>query len=222
MNQAPVKVLVWFEGQHPGDIYPQRIHGAIAQVLNESEQITAWIAELLNPQQGIVQSVLADIDVLVWWGHRLHNEVSDETVRRVVERVEEGMGFMPIHSAHHSKPFQALMGTSCDLGSWREEAEPEYLTTLLPDHPIAQGIPAQWDVPHTEMYSEPFDVPEPDEVIFHSCWDRGEEFRSGCTWTRGAGRIFYFRPGHESYEIFTRPVVQQVIINGVLWCAKRT
>ena len=222
MTEDLIKVLVWFEGQHPADIYQKRIHGTIAAMLNESEQITAWVAELLNPQQGIVESALAEMDVLIWWGHRLHNEVSDETVRRVVARVEEGMGFMPIHSAHHSKPFKALMGTSCDLGSWREEAEPEYLTTLLPDHPIAEGIPAQWDIPHTEMYGEPFAVPEPEEIIFHSRWDRGEEFRSGCTWTRGAGRSFYLRPGHESYEILTQGAVQQVIINAVLWCARRT
>ena len=222
MNNDPVKVLVWFEGQHPADIYPQRIHGTIAQALNESGQATAWIAELLNPQQGVIESVLAEMDVLVWWGHRLHNEVSDETVRRVVARVEQGMGFVPIHSAHHSRPFKALMGTSCDLGSWREEAEPEHVTTLIPDHPIAQDIPVQWDIPETEMYSEPFAVPEPEEVVFHSCWDRGEEFRSGCTWTRGQGRIFYFRAGHESYGIFTQPLVQQVVLNGVFWCARRT
>ena len=223
MNQEPVKVLVWFEGQHPADIYPQQIHGTIAQALNESGQVAAQIAELQDPQQGIVESVLAETDVLIWWGHLKHGEVSDETVRRVVDRVVlGGMGFIALHSAHYSQPFKALMGTSCDLGSWREEAEPEHLTTVGPEHPIATGIPAQWDIPQTEMYDEPFAIPNPDEVIFYSRWDRGEEFRSGCTWRRGDGRVFYLRPGHESYPIFDQPLMQRVILNGVLWCARRT
>ena len=222
MNQSPAKVLVWYEGQHPADIYPLRIHGTIAAALNESGQVAAWIAELLNPEQGIVESVLAQMDVLVWWGHLLHDQVSDETVRRVVKRVEEGMGLLVLHSAFESKIFTALMGMRCTISSWREEGETEHLTTSLPSHPIAQGMPAQWAIPQTEMYSEPFAIPEPDEVVFHSRWDRGEELRSGCTWTRGAGRIFFLRPGHESYLIFDEPLVRQVILNAVLWCAGRT
>ena len=222
MGQSPINILVWYEGRHSEDVYPLRIHGTLAGTLREQPDMQVWIAELDNWEQGITEATLAAMDVLVWWGHKRHAEVSDETVQRITERVREGMGFLPIHSSHYSRPFGALMGTECGVGDWREEGEPEHLTTLLPEHPIAQGLPAEWDIPETEMYAEPFAVPEPEEVVFHSRWDRGEEFRSGCTWTRGEGRIFYWRPGHESYRIFDQPHFQRVLVNGVRWCARRT
>jgi len=137
--------------------------------------------------------------MLVWWGHAKHGEVSDKVADVVVRRVrEEGMGFIPLHSSHFSKPFIKLMGTKCSLGSWREDGKSEYLHVFDPSHQIAQGI-RDFTLPKEEMYGEPFDVPKPESLIFVSTFEAdGAIFRSGMTWTVGKGRIFYFMPGHEA------------------------
>ena len=157
-------------------------------------------------------------DVLLWWGHVAHEEVSDAVVDRVQARVLEGMGLIVLHSGHFSKPFKRLMGTSCDL-TWREVGELERLWVVAPGHPIAEGVGAYLEVPRAEMYGEHFDIPEPDTLVFVSWFRGGEIFRSGCCFTRGRGRIFYFRPGHETYPIYAQPEIQRVIQNAVQWAA---
>ena len=69
------------------------------------------------------------------------------------------------------------------------------------------------------MYGEHFDIPQPDELVFVSWFEGGEVFRSGCCFYRGRGKIFYFRPGHETYPIFYQPEVLHVISNAVQWAA---
>jgi len=106
---------------------------------------------------------------------------------------------------------------ACVFPVYRNDGMPSHVTTLLPQHPIAAGLPAQWDIPRTEMYGEPFHVPTPDEVVFEEKWDKGEHFRSGCVWQVGKGRVFYFRPGHETYGIFQQAETQRVVENAVRW-----
>ncbi len=106
---------------------------------------------------------------------------------------------------------------ACVFPAYRADGAPGHLTTLLPAHPIAAGLPARWDIPQTEMYGEPFHVPTPDEVVFEEKWDKGEHFRSGCVWKVGKGRVFYFRPGHETYPIFKQAEPLRVIENAVRW-----
>jgi trehalose utilization protein len=159
-------------------------------------------------------------DVLIWWGHQAHDQVSDDVVRRVQNKVLEGMGLIVLHSAHHSKIFRALMGTNCSL-RWREAGEKERLWNIEPGHPITQGIGDYIELPHAEMYGERFDIPNPDKVIFISWFEGGEVFRSGCCWERGYGRIFYFRPGHETYPIYHQEQIQKVITNAVRWAKPR-
>ncbi|HOP80047.1 MAG TPA: ThuA domain-containing protein, partial [Armatimonadota bacterium] len=162
---------------------------------------------------------LANTDVLTWWGHIAHNEVSDEIVDRVHKRVVNGgMGFIALHSAHMAKPFRKLMGTTCML-KWREAGEKERLWLIDRAHPIVEGLPDYFELPQTEMYGEPFDVPQPDNLIFISWFAGGEVFRSGCCWHRGRGKIFYFRPGHESFPIYYNETVMKVITNGIRWAA---
>jgi trehalose utilization protein len=152
----------------------------------------------------------------MWWGHVAHGEVADEIVDRVQQRVLNGMGLVVMHSGHFSKIFRRLMGTGCGL-RWREAGEKERLWVVNPNHPITAGFGPYIEIPNTEMYGEHFDVPDPDELLFVSWFEGGEVFRSGALWHRGRGRIFYFRPGHETYPIFHNKDVLQVLANAVRW-----
>lgn len=217
-----IRVLAWSERTEPTDIYPNGINGDIADFLNSCDGIVARTAKLSDQEQGLTVEALKETDVLTWWGHGKHGDVKDEFVDRVVRRVrEDGMGFIPIHSSHYSKPFKVLTGKPCDLGGWHEEGEWEKIKVMAPDHPIAKGI-SDFTLPRTEMYKEPFVIPEPEKVIFQSTFECGEWFRSGVTFTFGNGRVFYFRPGHETYRIMQDKNVQKILCNGVLWVARRT
>ena len=219
-----LRVTVWGENVHERknaivrSIYPDGMHTTIAEGINEKREFEVRTATLDQPQHGLTKQTLNDTDVLVWWGHAAHGKVRDAVVERVLKRVWQGMGFIALHSAHYSKPFKRLMGTTCSL-TWREAGEKERLWVCNPGHPIARGIDRYFEIPNTEMYGEPFAVPTPDENVFISWFEGGEVFRSGCTWKRGNGKIFYFRPGHEVYPIYHHPVVRQVLRNAVRWAA---
>ncbi|KPV44930.1 ThuA domain-containing protein [Alicyclobacillus ferrooxydans] len=216
-----MKVTVWNEFIHEKEskaiasIYPNGMHAVIADALR-SEGHDVKTATLEEPSHGLTDDVLDTTDVLVWWGHVAHDKVSDDIVRKVVKRVWDGMGLIVLHSGHFSKVFKQLMGTSCDL-KWREAGEQELLWVVDPTHPIAEGIGSHIRLEHEEMYGEHFDIPAPDELVFISSFTGGEVFRSGCTYKRGRGKIFYFRPGHEEYPTYYHKDVQRVIQNAVRW-----
>jgi trehalose utilization protein len=178
------------------------------------------VATLDEPQHGLTDEVLAETDVLTWWGHAAHDQVADEVVARVQARVLDGMGLVALHSAHASKIFERLMGTSCRL-RWRSDpgGEREVIWTVNPSHPIAAGVPQPIVIPHQEMYGEFFDIPAPEELVFISSFEGGEVFRGGCCFHRGLGRIFYFDPGDQEFPVYHQPEVQHVIANAVKWCA---
>ncbi|MCW6509151.1 ThuA domain-containing protein [Lichenifustis flavocetrariae] len=217
----PIRVVVWNEFIHEREneavksIYPDGIHAAIAAALGGGD-LQVSTATLDEPEHGLPQGRLDDTDVLLWWGHKAHGQVSDEVVERVAQRVYEGMGLIVLHSGHFSKIFKRLMGTPCSL-RWREAGERERMWVINPSHPITQGLGAQIEIPNSEMYGEPFLVPEPLETIFVSWYQGGEIFRSGLTYKRGAGNIFYFGAGHETYPIYHNPEVQTVLRNAVRW-----
>jgi len=214
-----VKVTVWNENRHEQknpvvrEIYPEGIHGAIASFLEEGGFRT-HTATLDEVEHGLTEEVLNQTDVLVWWGHLAHDEVKDDIVEKVKQRVLDGMGLIVLHSGHFSKIFKTLMGTSCDL-KWREADEKERLWVVEPSHPIVEGIGEFIELEREEMYGEHFDIPVPDQLVFVSWFEGGEVFRSGCTYRRGNGRIFYFRPGHETYPTYHHRDVQKVITNAV-------
>ncbi len=216
------KITVWNEFQHEKDpkiakIYPDGIHGAIAQMLGElSPDDIIRTATLEEEEHGLTQEVLDDTDVLIWWGHMAHAKVADEIADRVVKRVLDGMGLIVLHSGHLSKPFVKLMGTACRL-KWRESDDLERLWVIEPGHPIARNLPEYIELPMEETYGERFEIPAPDELIFISWFSGGEVFRSGCCYRRGLGKIFYFRPGHEAYPTYYRKDISQVIHNAVDW-----
>ncbi len=199
-------------------VYPEGMHKVIAEHLRQ-QGFAVRTATLDEPEHGLTDDVLAETDVLTWWGHAAHDKVSDEIVERVHERVNMGgMGLIVLHSAHYSKIFRRLMGTTCMLKT-READEKERIWVIDQGHPIAAGLPEYFEIPQTEMYGEPFDVPAPDTLVFVSWFQGGEIFRSGCCYHRGRGKVFYFRPGHETLPIYFQPEVQRVISNAVRWAA---
>lgn len=216
-----IKVTIYNEFVHEkvddyvASIYPEGIHMAIKQGI-EDEEIQVKTVTLDNVSEGITEQSLADTDVLIWWGHGEHHLVPDEVSELVKNAVLGGMGAIFLHSSHHSKPFKALMGTSCNL-TYRENADYEFLWVCNPSHPIARGIERYIYLPNVETYGEPFAVPEPDEVVFIGGYKGGEVFRSGCCWKRENGKIFYFQPGHESCPIYNQPDILKVIKNAVYW-----
>ncbi len=215
-----MKVTVWNENKHEKEIpkilelYPGGIHGYLANML-KCDDIEVRTATLDDPECGLTQEVVDDTDVMIWWGHMAHKEVPDEIVDRVHKAVLEGMGLIVLHSGHFSKIFRKLMGTTCSL-KWRDDAR-ERIWTIKPNHPIAAGVPETFVLDPEEMYGETFDIPEPMETVFMGWFNGGEVFRSGCTFVRGNGRIFYFQPGHETNTSFQNPHVQQIIKNAVRW-----
>ena len=200
-----MRVTVWNEFRHEKNnpavqaVYPDGMHTVIANFLKEAD-FDISTATLDEPEHGLSDDVLEQTDVLVWWGHMAHDEVDDAIVARVQERVLRGMGLVVLHSGHFSKIFKRLMGTSCNL-KWREVGEKERLWVVNPAHPIAKGLGEYFEIPNAEMYGEHFDIPEPDDLVLISWFEGGEVFRSGCCYHRGMGKIFYFRPGHETYPI---------------------
>ncbi len=218
----PARVTVWSEFRHEkqnpavAQIYPNGMHEQIAGHLRKNADLQVITATLDEPQHGLTEERVRDTDVMLWWGHLAHDELQDLIVERVYHRVMAGMGLVVLHSGHFAKVFRKLMGTSCNL-KWRISDDRETLWVTRPGHPILQGIDDRFTLAKEEMYGEFFDIPEPLETILISNFSGGEVFRSGCTWTRGAGRIFYFRPGHETYPTYYDPNVLRIIENAVRW-----
>lgn len=216
-----IKVTIYNEFVHEkqeecvAKVYPEGIHNALKSGL-EDEEIQIRTVTLENITEGITEETLADTDVLIWWGHVRHHLVPDEIAELVKNAVLGGMGAIFLHSGHHSKPFKALMGTSCNL-TWRENGDSELVWVCKPSHPIAKGIDRFIHIPNEETYGEPFGIPEPDELVFIGSYEGGEVFRSGCCWQRENGRIFYFQPGHETFPVYYQPDVLTVIKNAIYW-----
>ncbi|KAE8558515.1 ThuA domain-containing protein [Paenibacillus polymyxa] len=219
-----INVTIWNEflneklNEEAKRIYPNGIHQALADGLADEGFAIRTATLRDNAEHGLGEEILNSTDVLLWWGHKAHDQVSDEVTARVVKRVQEGMGLIVLHSGHFSKPFKALMGTSCDL-KWRVAGEQEIIWSVNPLHPIAEGIDAKILLEQEEMYGEFFDIPAPDELVFISNFEGGEVFRTGCTFHRGSGKIFYFRPGHETYPTYYQPDILKVIANSIRWAS---
>jgi len=221
-----ITVIVWNEFVHEREheavkaVYPDGIHQVIAGFLKTDAELSVETATLDQPDHGLTEERLAKCDVLLWWGHMAHDQVEDWIVDRVQKRVLEGMGLIVLHSGHYSKIFRRMLGTTCSL-KWREAEELERIWVIERSHPIAAGLGEYFEIPYEEMYGERFEIPAPDELVFTSWFEGGEVFRSGCCWTRGHGRIFYFRPGHETYPTYYQKEVQLVIRNAVRWAVPR-
>lgn len=218
-----INVVIWNEFRHEKikeavkAIYPNGLHAVIKEFLDVNDDMEVTLAALDDPDQGLPDELLNKTDVLIWWGHMAHGEVNDELVKKIQTRVYMGMGFIALHSGHHSKPFKAIVGTNGNL-SWGRNQK-EIIWNMMPQHPIAKGIPDHFLIEEEELYCEPFYIPQPDALVFGAWYEDGYIFRSGCCFLRGAGKVFYFQPGHETCRSFYNPYVQQIITNGVRWAA---
>jgi trehalose utilization protein len=224
---SPIRVTVWGENFHEqserdragmAERYPDGMHGAIAAGITEllGDSAAVVTATQDQPQHGLSEEVLNTTDVLTWWGHAIHAGVDDAVVDRVHQRVLGGMGLLVLHSAHFSKIFRRLMGTTCSL-AWRNSGDTELVWSVNPSHRITAGIPHPIVIDEHEMYGEFFDIPAPEELIFLSTFSSGEVFRSGCCWRRGNGKVFYFSPGDQEYPVYQHPDIKRVLANAVLW-----
>lgn len=185
--------------------------------MDKYPNIETRTATLDEPEHGLGGDVLDNTDVLIWWGHMAHHEVKDEIVNKVYNRILDGMGLIVLHSGHASKIFRKVCGTNSDRLKWREVGEKERLWVIEPGHPIAEGLGEYIEIPNEEMYGERFDIPAPETLVFISWFEGGEVFRSGCCYTRGKGKIFYFRPGHETFPVYHQDEIQRIIYNAVMW-----
>lgn len=234
-------VVVWSEGTAPKDVYPNDIKGAVAEglaTLDGWEVIQAGIDE---PDQGLSDERLKKCDVLIWWGHKRHDEIKDELVQKIVRRVkEDGMGFIGLHSAHFAKPNIALMSqaeTSKELldkvqppghvaawGAYKGDSVTLKITVTAPRHPIARGI-TEFTIDHGERYSDPYAVPKPKAVVFEGDAKLKDgsidHSQVGFCWEIGKGRVFYFQAGHETNPVFFDKNVRKIIANAVQWAAPR-
>lgn len=222
MSDKKLNIVIWNEYRHEKSdphvaaMYPNGIHGCIKQFLEDDETLDITLAALDDPDQGISDELLEKTDVLFWWGHMAHGEVNDTLVEKIRQRVYQGkMGLIVLHSGHHSKVFKSVVGATGNL-SWGENQK-EIMWNLMPSHPIAAGIPDHFLIPDEELYCEPFYIPQPDALVFGGWYEGGYIFRSGCCFLRGAGKIFYFQPGHETCPSFYNPYVQQILKNAVKW-----
>jgi trehalose utilization protein len=221
------RVVVWSEGTAPKKVYPNDIRGAIAEGLKPLEA-RGWkivTATITDPDQGVPEDSLNSTDVLIWWGHQLHGKVKDENVARIVSRVKEGgMGFIALHSSHFAKPLKKLLGTPCSWKAYVEDGSPLKVIVKDKEHPIARDV-ADFELPHTERYTEPFAVPEPESLVLDGIYVRkdgvDEPARQGLVWTIGRGKVFYFQPGHETYPIFFDENVRKIMLNAVEWMAPK-
>lgn len=220
------RVLVWSEGTAPKSVYPNDINTAIAEGLKPLKDWEIVTASINDPEQGVSEKSLAETDVLIWWGHQRHGDVTTDNVERIVKHVKErGMGFLPTHSAHYARPLQKILGTPCGWkGGYIEDGSKLTVLVTAPKHPITKGI-KDFIVPHTERYGDPFEVPTPETLLFNGLYNlpngTTQNAQQGMVWTVGKGRVFYFQPGHESYPIYFQPEIRQIFINGVQWLAPK-
>ncbi|MBA3662068.1 MAG: ThuA domain-containing protein [Gammaproteobacteria bacterium] len=216
----PLRVIVWSEGTEPKTVYPKGINGAIGDFLAQEKDLEVTTATLTDDDYGVSQSRLNRTDVLIWFGHKKHDEIPDEVADRIKLQVEnKGMKLIALHSSHFSKAFKSILNHSGAWADYRDTGESETIKIVDAKHPIAEGV-SDFIIPHTEIYDEPFQVPEPQSVIAKGTWVSGSTSREIMTWTVGKGSVVYIRAGHEDYPIFFMPPMQRLITNAVYWKAQ--
>ena len=279
----PVRVLVWDERQPKQKQAYDNFLGneIVARLSKNADQCEFRSVALDDPEQGVSIDNLQWADVVVWWGHARHSDLTRDNSQRVLDHIISGdLDLIALHSAHWARPFVGAMNWRsmkdaqehlqthmpdlkftfesvepprertvpthgsvltpawfgykknrieaigvihlpyCCFPDFRPDGKPGTLKVKSAGHPIVRGLPSAFRIPQTEMYNEPFHVPEPDELIFEETWELGERFRSGMVWNIGEGKVFYFRPGHETYAVFKQPEVLKVIENAAIWLGR--
>ncbi len=223
--QPDRRVVVWSEGTAPKRVYPNDIRGAVAEGLKPLQGWEIVTATITDPEQGVSAESLKKTDVLIWWGHARHNEVTDENVARIVSRVKDnGMGFIALHSSHFAKALKKLLGTRCAWKDYVEDGSSVRMIVKDKQHPIVQGI-SDFTLPQTERYTKPFEVPPPESLVLDGIYTlpngATEQSRQALVWTIGKGKVLYFQPGHETYPTFFDETVRKILRNAVEWMAPK-
>ncbi len=220
-SSGPLRIRIWSEGTAPKAVYPHDIDGALHEQFSRRGGAQVTRGRLSDPDAGLSEKALDQTDVLIWWGHLRHDELPSARSEAVVRRVREGkLGFVALHSSCASKPFRGLMGTACAPSAWREDGRPEHVQIHAPTHPIARGV-APFTIPRSDMFAEPFAVPEPETLVLVSKWDQGESVRSGLTWSVAKGRVVYLRTGPDAFPVLFHPSVRQLVANSAFWAGHR-
>ena len=219
-----LRVTVWSEVIDPVlepravTYYPDDINVYLAEFLSIEHDFEVRTANLRQKENGLSQEILNDTDVLVWWSHLYDDQVSDETAQRVAETVLNGMGILFLHASLGSKPAKILLGTNSNTGKYREIGEKEKIWVVDRSHPVVDGMEKEYiEIPASEMYGEPYGIPTPDDIVFISWFEGGEVLRSGVDWKKGAGKVFFFAPGHEEFPVYYHSEIQKAVKNIVRW-----
>jgi trehalose utilization protein len=241
------RVLVWYENQPLPEavdaeraVYPNGVHGALGNLFAAQRDMQVRTATMQDAGQGLGDEALQWADVLVYFSHKHWRDVTDERVDAAQRRVLGGMGLVLLHSAHASKLFSRLLGTRTQCLRWREgrltgaqraagqpappnDGEWQRVWTVAPAHPIASGLTGEcFTIPKDETYGEYFEIPAPETLVFLTTSQGGEVLRSGCCWTRGRGKMFYFASGHETFPVYHQPEIQRILLNAVRWAAPQS
>jgi trehalose utilization protein len=199
------------------EVYPDGIHPVLVDVVERAGHDTR-VALFSDSEHGLTKDVVAETDVLVYWSHARNEEFEDRVVDRVQDAVLDGMGLVMLHSARRSKLFMRLMGTDCNVRGYRDADETERVWVVDPAHPVVDGLESEFiELPESQLVAEPFEIPTPIETPLISWIEGGEVFRSGCTFKRGRGKVFFFGPGHETQPVYHMNEVQTVLQNAVEW-----
>lgn len=220
-----MRILIYNEGRDERNkpevltIYPKEIGGALSHIVSQipnSEIID--ILSMYNVKEKLTNNLLESVDLLLYWSHGGNSQFPDELAKLIQDHVLRGMGFVVLHSAIGSKPFKALMGTTCSIHYRHDDFE--RMTCCNPLHPIAAGLPLHIELDKEESYGEYIDVPKPDDIIYLGWFDSGEVCRSVMTWTRGYGKVVFIQPGHETNSSYHNPYIQKLIVNSCIWASR--
>lgn len=201
--------------------YPETLGVCLKELFSEGGNDVTLVKLDENGAEEFNQSDLENADVIVWWAHWYHGKVKDELAQKVISGVHKGQGLICLHSAHKSKVFMGLTGTSGSL-KWREVGEKQRLWCVDLTHPINDGLGEFVDIEHEEMYGEPFDIPTPDELVYLGWFQGGEALRSGFVLKRGRGKMFYLNCGHETYPVYKNQGIRKILTNALFYVAPKT
>lgn len=221
-----MKILIYNEGRDERlkpevlEVYPDGIGAVLKDVVSSipGAEILGIISMYDMGTMEEMDKLLAITDVLVFWSHGGNSMFPDDIATLIQNHVLRGMGFVVLHSAIGSKPFKALMGTTCSIHYRHDDFE--RLTCCNPQHPIAAGLPLHIELEKEESYGEYIDVPKPDDIIYLGWFDSGEVCRSVMTWHRGYGKVVFLQPGHETNPSYYDQHIRKLICNSCIWSAR--
>lgn len=218
-------VLIWWGHKRQGVVTPEMARPLIERILQGSLALIAlhsahWSTPFVEAMNERTRRDAARI--LHAGGRKVKISYADPTRRYTTPKVGDRVTpYTDLRKFPDGTETATVHLPICCFPAYRTDGKPSQVRVLLEDHPIAQGLPAVFELPRTEMYAEPFHVPDPDDVVLEERWASGDWFRSGMVWRVGGGRVFYFRPGHETFPVYKEEPVLRLLENAVRWLGTR-